>query len=154
MATKNRKNTVLENEPAWKKRRREGAHQEKKAKRWVVLALAGGVLVVALMLFMMLRGGPDKIDKVKPRSVDGHAKVEKKTIEHDKEGKLHRYIDFSVGQSKVRWDAGEKDYDALKVGQEVLLEYDANMYTEAPVHVRSWHPWVVAKPTGSAPSPK
>jgi flagellar biosynthesis/type III secretory pathway M-ring protein FliF/YscJ len=144
---------LLDSEPAWKKRRREGAKGEKKTKLWVVLSLVGGVLVLAFMIFMMVRPLTEKPEKVKEKPSEGRAVVVKKIVEN-KDGKTHRYVEFSRGKALIRWDTDESNFNTLKEGQEVLLEYKASPLTGDPLKVYGWHPWVVAKPDGDSSSKK
>lgn len=120
--SKNQKNIVHE-EPAWKKRRKEYYRARRKSKLVTVLIIAGVVIVVAFLGYQVSsawkRAGA-RSHAEKP--VSTIASVVDKRIVHVN-GKDDLIVIFRVSARDVEKKVSQKDYDALKKGEEVKVSY-------------------------------
>lgn len=140
---KNRKNMVNE-EPLWKKRRKEEQLAARKSRLWIVLIVILMAVVLAFMIYALMRGL--RPSKVKETAVSKHTIsqiVDKVTVQQN--GKTERYIVFRVIGKTMRKSVDQKTFDSLEKGKEVLLTYDED-YMGCPKAILGWSPIKFAKP--------
>ena len=147
MGTKRKK---LDEDPAWKKRRRELDRAMRRAKMWKILGWTLGVAALALYVGLSIRGAllpVKKPNQVKQKPRQGIAKVVGKHTA-SANGREEYYVTFHVGRWTTDSKVDRAKYDSLKKGQEVLLRYDVSGIADA-VRVRDWEPVKLAKPMSS-----
>lgn len=137
---KNRKN-VLEEEPTWKKRRREMRKEALKSKMWMVI---GAVVVAAVVVFMgyvVVRSMRPRIPKqlAKGKPIHAIARVTDKRVDRES-GKTERWVSFRVGRFTVDQKVDEGKYDSLQKGQDVLMSYHLDPATRQP-RIKDWKPY-------------
>jgi hypothetical protein len=139
---------IIEEEPVWKKRRREMRSQARKSRLWMLLAGVGIAAVAALIIFSVVRGARGraarKPEKTKPSHAIAHVQ-DKRIVQKD--GKTQRVISFHIGPWLVDKAVNERDYSSLRKGEEVFLSYDTDPASGAPI-VRSWEPYRPKPPGG------
>ncbi|HOK54918.1 MAG TPA: hypothetical protein PLU88_00315 [Armatimonadota bacterium] len=150
---KTRKTPVIDSEPAWKKRRRENAVQSRKKKFWTIIGVAGAVVVVGFMIFMMVRGGLSSgADNEKTEHHLGIARVIEKNEIKDKSGKITgREIVFKVARGEARKRVNQETFDSLQMNDEVLLTFDVDKFSGLPSKAIKWEP---IKPAAPEPDKK
>ncbi|MEN6371052.1 MAG: hypothetical protein ABFD64_03480 [Armatimonadota bacterium] len=147
---KNRKNIVNE-EPLWKKRRRERQIEAQKSRRWVAVVVILIVAALVLMIYGMVRGlRPSKVKKAAaaPKHTLSQI-VDKEIIQQN--GKIDRYVVFRVIGKKMRKSVDQKTFDSLEKGKEVLLTYDED-YMGNPKEIRGWSQPKFVKPVEGSTS--
>jgi hypothetical protein len=146
---KNRKN-IIDDEPLWKKRRREEAKEARKSKLWTVGIAATIVVVLGFMVWVMVyRPWVSQKNEPRPKPQSGLATVVDKTIEQ-KDGKTVQHIVFKMGDDiEIQKEVDAKAFDSVNKGQEFLLTYEISSFSGAPTKILSWKVPKYAKPVGS-----
>ena len=140
---------LIEEEPVWKRRRREGRIKARRTKMWIALGCVLAAAVLAFFVFSYARGlGATRKKAQKPSPHHGIAQVVDKRVER-LGSKTERVLIFHVGSGTARKVVDEATFDSMKKGQRVVLSYDANYLTGMPTKIYGWEPYKEAKPAGA-----
>jgi len=143
---------LLQEEPAWKKRRRELRSLERKAKLWKALWVFLGLVAAAFVITFSARGLLPRHNRQRAKPLKGEpalARVVAKRVE-TKDGKTRRIVSFRFGRWRVPKVVDQAAYNSLEVGREFLITYTTDPDTAEMNVVR----WEVPKLVGSSPPKK
>ncbi len=128
-----KKDKILNEEPAWKRRRKTQQAEQRRTKLWTAVVIAIVAIVLSAMVFGMarvMRHSGDVEKKAKP--FYSIAKVQSKEI-------VGRdcVVTFHLYGQDVKKTLSRKDYDALVHGEEVKVGYKGHPETEK-IKIVSW----------------
>ncbi len=135
---KNRKN-LLEEEPVWKKKRREELRQVRIHQIWLACLIIAAVAVVVLMSYryILVNNAPAKAKNDGNPSHKGIARVMDKVTDQSS-GKVKYTVVFSILGGQTRWDVDRKIFDSIQKGQKGVLSYDIDEITGRPTRIYGW----------------
>lgn len=130
----------IEEQPGWKKRRKDLQSEIRKAMFWKIGGYAAIALVAAFFIWVNVHASlVTQKEKAKVETRHGLGVVEKLQIVQ-KNGKPEQIVQFKIGKVIVKRAVDAKTYDSMKTGQEYRLTYQVEAGNEYPTKIVDWSP--------------